>query len=177
MKARTALLVAATLILCLPTASIAEPAADDYWPRWRGPLETGEAPESDPPIEWSEDKNVRWKVPIPGEGSSSPIIWGDFVYVTSAVDTGEPAGAEAAATPAPSSPRRGRGPRGFSTENVYQYDLFKIRRADGEIAWRRTAVRGKPHEGRHPTGTWASNSAVTDKGRSVSPAFRFAWPA
>ena len=162
MKVLIGSVVAAGLFLCLAGASVAESGADEYWPRWRGPLETGEAPDSDPPIEWSEDENVRWKVPIPGEGSSSPIVWGDFVYVTSAVDTGEPAGGGDAVAPAPSSTRRGRGPRGISTENIYQYDLFKIRRADGEIVWRRTAVRDKPHEGRHPTGTWASNSAVTD---------------
>jgi outer membrane protein assembly factor BamB len=162
MKVLTGVVAAVGLVLCFAGVSIAEPAAVDNWPRWRGPLETGEAPESDPPIEWSEDKNVRWKLPIPGEGSSSPIVWGDFVYVTSAVDTGKPASGEAVATPAPSTSRRGRGPRGISTENIYQYDLFKIRRADGEIVWRRTAVRDKPHEGRHPTGTWASNSAVTD---------------
>ena len=106
MKVLTGLVAAASLVLSLTAPSIAEPAADDYWPRWRGPLETGEAPESDPPIEWSEDENVRWKVSIPGEGSSSPIVWGDFVYVTSAVDTGEPASGEAAATPAPPSARR-----------------------------------------------------------------------
>ena len=66
---------------------------DTHWPRWRGPEETGVAPHASPPAEWSETKNVKWKVAMPGEGSGSPIVWGDRVFVTSAVDTGKaPAG-------------------------------------------------------------------------------------
>ncbi len=45
------------------------------WASWRGPLGTGVAPHADPPTEWSEQKNIRWKVPVPGLGSSSPIVW------------------------------------------------------------------------------------------------------
>ncbi len=52
------------------------------WPQWRGPLATGVAPHADPPIEWSETKNIRWKVELPGKGHSTPIVWGDRVFVT-----------------------------------------------------------------------------------------------
>jgi len=55
------------------------------WPQWRGPLATGLAPEADPPLEWSETKNVKWKVPIPGTGSSTPVVWGARVFVLTAV--------------------------------------------------------------------------------------------
>ena len=61
-----------------------------YWPTWRGPNATGVAPEADPPMEWSENKNVRWKISIPGKGHSSPIVWGDHVFVTSAIETDKP---------------------------------------------------------------------------------------
>src|SRR5207247_9488789 len=61
------------------------PSADGYWRQWRGPLGTGEAPKAKPPLEWSEQKNVRWKVEIPGRGKSGPIVWGDLVFVTTAV--------------------------------------------------------------------------------------------
>ena len=56
-----------------------------YWPTWRGPNATGVAPEADPPMEWSENKNVRWKISIPGKGHGAPIVWGDHVFVTSAI--------------------------------------------------------------------------------------------
>ena len=60
-------------------------AAVQAWPAWRGPLGTGEAPAAKPVVEWGETKNVRWKVAIPGQGKSSPIVWQDTVYVTAAV--------------------------------------------------------------------------------------------
>jgi outer membrane protein assembly factor BamB len=50
---------------------------DNYWPQWRGPEATGVSRTADPPIEWSETKNIKWKVEIPGRGSSSPVAWGD----------------------------------------------------------------------------------------------------
>src|SRR4051812_41203351 len=64
------------------------------WAQWRGPLATGAAPEADPPLEWSETKNVKWKVAIPGNGSSSPVIWNDRVFVLTAIPAAKPAGAK-----------------------------------------------------------------------------------
>ena len=61
--------------------------ADAYWPQWRGPTATGVAPHGNPPLEWSESKNIRWKVDVPGLGHASPIVWGDRVYVQTAVKT------------------------------------------------------------------------------------------
>ena len=46
-----------------------------YWPQWRGPLATGVAPNANPPLEWSEEKNIRWKTQLPGSGISTPIVW------------------------------------------------------------------------------------------------------
>ncbi len=60
-------------------------AAEQGWPQWRGPLGTGYAPESDPPVEWSESKNVRWKVALPGKGHSTPIVLGDRIFLTTAI--------------------------------------------------------------------------------------------
>src|SRR5688572_4528561 len=65
------------------------------WPQWRGPLVTGTAPEADPPLEWSETKNVKWKVKIPGFGTSTPIIWGDKVFILTAVKVTKPGQAPA----------------------------------------------------------------------------------
>jgi outer membrane protein assembly factor BamB len=65
--------------------------AGNQWPAWRGPLATGEAPQARPPTEWGEDKNVRWKVAIPGRGHATPIIWGDRIYIQTAVETDQEA--------------------------------------------------------------------------------------
>ncbi len=146
-------------ILIAPAWAAETADADRFWPSWRGPSNTGVSPAGDPPIEWSETKNIRWKVAIPGEGQGTPIIWGDRVFVTSAIDTGEESAASAPST-APSGRRR--HPGGVSASSTLQHVVFALSRKSGEILWRTTANREKPHEGRHPTGTFASNSAVTD---------------
>src|SRR4029079_2271800 len=66
------------------TSAIAA-TAERFWPQWRGPHATGVSKHANPPTEWSETKNIRWKVEIPCRGSSSPVIWGDRLYVLSAV--------------------------------------------------------------------------------------------
>ena len=67
------------------------------WHQFRGPEATGVAPMGNPPVEWSETKNIKWKVAIPGRGSASPIIWGDKIFILTAIKTDRTApGAEAA---------------------------------------------------------------------------------
>ena len=59
-----------------------------HWPQWRGPFGTGVSPAGNPPVEWSEDKNVQWKIELPGRGHSTPIVWGDRIFLTAAVPFG-----------------------------------------------------------------------------------------
>ena len=67
-----------------PGAAADQPRhALNYWPQWRGPLGTGVAPLADPPVNWSEDQNVRWKIQLPGSGHSTPVIWDDRIFLTS----------------------------------------------------------------------------------------------
>ena len=104
-------------------------AASPGWPQWRGPSATGAAPDANPPVKWSETNNVKWKVKLPGFGTSTPIIWNDRVFIQTAVDTGKQgagspramranvgpnvAGLPQAANPAqtPETPREGTGRR------------------------------------------------------------------
>lgn len=155
-------LIVIPVLLCLTStpASIAEDdiSADRYWPQWRGPLANGVAPHASPPLEWSEEKNVEWKTEIPGKGSASPIVWEDAVYVLTAVPTGEPI---ETAPPPEASQERSR-PRGIQPAQPQQFTLLAIRRSDGSIAWQRVLREEVPHEGTHATGTWASNSPITD---------------
>src|SRR5688572_27494041 len=68
----------------------------DHWPQWRGPFENGLA-RGDVPTEWSDTKNIAWKIPIPGRGHSSPVIWGDRIFLTTAIPTGKKVEASAPA--------------------------------------------------------------------------------
>jgi outer membrane protein assembly factor BamB len=144
-------------------------AADGYWPQWRGPLHTGEAPRGNPPLEWSEEKNVRWKVEVPGRGQSSPVVWKDLVFVTTAVPVGkvEPAAASAPAAPAPApgaapgGARPGRPPAQKPDRNV-EFVVQAHNRSDGKVRWRKVVKELLPHEGTHQDGSYASGSALTD---------------
>ncbi len=138
----------------LPTMCLAEPADADYWAQWRGPLGNGVAPDADPPVRWSEDENVRWKVALPGKGHSSPVVWGDRVFLTTAIPHGEER-----------EPPVGRRPGGHDNTLKVRTNAFAVlafNRRDGQIVWQ-TPVRDQvPHEGRHNTGSFASASTITD---------------
>ena len=139
-------------------AAAPDPAAQRYWPQWRGPEATGVSRHADPPVEWSETKNIRWKVEIPGRGSGSPIVWGDRIFLLSAVPIGVSGGASHA-------PRGGVAPR-----DVHRFVVLAIDRRTGKTIWERTAREQRPHEASHQdNGTYASSSAITD-GRRV-----YAW--
>ncbi len=134
------------------------PGPERFWPQWRGPLMSGVAPQAKPPVEWSETKNVRWKVEIPGKGSATPVVWGDRIYVLTAV----PGEKRAPAAPAAAAPAGGRGPTGRVPDAVQKFTVLALNRSDGKVAWQRVLREELPHEGTHPTGTWASSSAATD---------------
>jgi len=116
------------------------PDGERYWPQWRGPLSTGEAPHAQPPLEWSETRNVRWKALVPGQGKSTPVVWGDLVVVTSAVP-------------------------GAKDSSAFEFVVLAYGRNDGTLRWRRTVRTEQPHEGTHKDGTYASGSVVTNGNR------------
>lgn len=80
--------------LCVALFALSLPVyAQNEWPQWRGPQFTGVAPDGNPPTEWSDTKNVKWKVAIPGRGHGTPIVWKDRIFILTAVKGGPaPAG-------------------------------------------------------------------------------------
>ena len=96
------------LITCLSASAFAASPAD-HWPTWRGPTSDGIAPKGNPPITWSETENIKWKIEIPGQSDSTPIVWGNKMFIQTAVATGqEPPPPEETA----GERRRRRGARG-----------------------------------------------------------------
>jgi outer membrane protein assembly factor BamB len=71
------------LAVCLAVTSFHSAARADNWPQWRGPTNDGVCKETNLPTEWSDTKNVAWKLPMPGMGGSTPIVWGDRIFLTS----------------------------------------------------------------------------------------------
>ena len=129
----------------------------DSWGHWRGPSQTGVAAGA-APVRWSDTSNVAWKVEIPGRGHSSPVIWGDRIFVTTAVPTGRNA------EPSDAADRGGRrSDSGAGAREEHRFDVLALDRATGKTLWRQTAVTAAPHEGYHATyGSFASNSPTTD---------------
>ena len=162
--------------LCLlPVVISAQQGSGDNanWPQWRGPDANGMA-RGDAPLRFSDTENVKWKTPIPGRGQSTPVVWGDRIFLTTAIPVaGEPRPATpppapaVQATPAESTQGR-RGPGGFGGGNAgpqqeHRFEVLCVSRASGKILWQKTASVARPHEGYHSTyGSFASNSPVTD---------------
>ena len=74
-------------------------AAAENWPQWRGADNAGSAGDADPPVTWSETRNVKWKTKLPGLGHATPVIWGDTIFVQTAVATGRGGPPEPIVTP------------------------------------------------------------------------------
>ncbi len=152
-----------TVVFLLTTVCMHAPvvAADDGWPTWRGPAGNGTAARGNPPVTWSESENIKWKVEIPGQGHSSPVIWGNKIFLQTAIDTGQVKSAEAQ----PAQPAAQNGRKTLSTpapKTIHKFDLVCVDRTTGKILWEKTATEAVPHEGHQPTGTFANYSPVTD---------------
>ena len=170
--------------LTFATTALAAPALNQNWPQWRGPLQTGVAPEANPPATWSETNNLKWKVKIPGSSYATPVIWENRVFIQTAIPTGkkvEAKPAEAGEQPpppradaggessrkGPDGPggRKGRGGFGGGAKptEVYQFVVLCLDRQTGKVLWQQIAREEVPHEGyRQGEGSFASTSGLTD---------------
>ncbi len=125
------------------------------WPSFRGPMASGVAEGHPVPVKWDTElsENIRWKTYIPGLGHSSPIVWGNRIFVTTAVkDKGQ------------SSLKVGMygDVESAKEENVFSWHILCIDREDGKILWDRRSYMGKPKIKRHPKSSHANSTACTD---------------
>lgn len=132
-----------------------------YWPQWRGPEMIGISPDGDPPLEWGENKNIKWKIEIPGKGYASPIIWDNKVFIQTAIETEKDTDVEKTEAKEAELPEW-RRQTGTPAKKVQRFTIIAINREDGQILWQRVLREEAPHAGTHADGSWASNSPVTD---------------
>ena len=139
-------------LLALILLTAATITAAEQWPQFRGPGAMGVADSPSLPDTWSTTKNVRWKTAIAGHGWSSPVVWGDRIFVTSVVPTG-----------AVEEPKRGLyfGGERPAPNVEHRWMVYAVDRTTGKIAWEREARRGLPMS-RHLKNTYASETPVTD---------------
>ena len=137
------------------------------WGNWRGPNFNGSAGGARPPVRWDSETNVSWKVPIPGSGSGSPIVWGNQVIVVTALATDEEGEPDLTGVPpGPSVSPAFKMMRSRMNhplpKTLYQFMVMSFDRESGAVLWKTTVKKAVPHEGGHTTNTYASGSPVTD---------------
>ena len=125
-----------------------------YWPHWRGPLATGEAPLGNPPTEWNEEHNIRWKTRLPGSGHSTPVIWEDHIFITASQPYGEKLG--------PPPPQPSGAHNNKDAIRKHNFIVLAVSRSTGQFLWKKIVRDARPNGSTHETGTWASPSTVTD---------------
>ena len=146
-------------IVCVADEVHAQRAGEaaNNWSQWRGPEANGVSRTAKPPIRWSESKNIKWKVAIDGNGGSTPIVWGNKVFLLTAINTGKVD---------PSLPKPEDQPKrvfGIKYPNTtYQFVVLCLDRSTGKELWRRIATEQIPHEGHHGHNDFASASPTTD---------------
>ena len=155
MKTFLSLTVFAILAMSL---NAAEPAATENWPAWRGPTANGVAPAgANPPTTWDEKTNIKWKAPLTGRGSATPIVWGDQVFVLTSIETDRVAKDSELPVPPVKIERKTVAPSKF-----YRFEVISFDRQTGKEKWRQVAAERVPHEGHHETHSYAAGSPVTD---------------
>ena len=157
-----ALFTLAAMIFILASST----ARADNWAHWRGPTGNGGSDSASPPVEWSDTKNVKWKVPIEGRGSGSPIIWRNRVFVVTAVSEGGGSAAErpdrGGGRPPRGQGRSGRSRRGSAPLTKTTFKILCFDRSNGKKVWEKTSAEATPHQGVHSTNNFASASPCTD---------------
>ena len=135
------------------------------WGQWRGPLANGVAPLGNPPTNWDENTNVKWKVKIPGKSTASPIVWGNQIILTTAIKTDREVELPPPPADAPKNPFNIQRPKNFD-----QFVVMSVDRGTGQTLWQQTVKEEVPHEGHHPDASYASASAMTD-GKQIYVSF------
>ena len=127
--------------------------ASDNWPQFRGPASNGVADDPALPDKWSATENVVWKTEIPGLGWSSPIVWGNTIFLTSVVNSGET-----------EKPKKGLyfGGERKASADEHRWMVYAVDFKTGKLMWEREVHKGVPPGPRHLKNTYASETPVTD---------------
>ena len=166
---RTHFRIAALLFLVtLASAAIASHPGEeptDSWPRFRGPGGQGVSTATDVPLEWGEGKNILWKTAIPGEGHSSPVVWGNRIFLTTAIEGGITEDFKQVQHFINGEPFV--HPDGVAADRINQLKVIAFDRTTGEVVWERTAYEGPIYDARHKRNTRASESAGNGRGEGL----------
>jgi len=152
----TRLFYAFVIAICFSAAALGQ----TNWPQWRGQNASGVSSETGLPTEWDGSKNIRWKAAIPGRGHSSPIVWGNKIFLTTSIEGPVVPGAEAVRHM--HKGQEYRHPDSVGADHSYTLKLLCVDLDSGKILWDKTVYEGTVYDNRHKKNTYASASPVTD---------------
>ena len=154
--------ISLTLIvsLILSNLVVSANAGPASWPQWRGPSGQGVSEEKNLPDEWSSTKNIKWKAAIPGRGHSSPIVWGNRIFVTTAIEGDVVPGAKAAKHMI--GDKEFVHPDSIGADRKHLFKVICLDRATGKVLWEQTAFEGTPYDNRHRKSSYAASTPATD---------------
>ena len=156
--------IALTLIVALTVTglgSFARSASAGNWPQWRGPDGSGISNEKNLPSEWSPTRNIKWKTAIDGRSHSSPIVWGNRVFLTTSIE-GEAVPGAKAVTHVDEKDKEYLHPDSVGADRKHTFKVLCIDRDTGTILWQSTAWEGTPYDNRHRKSSYAASTPATD---------------
>ncbi|HKG62118.1 MAG TPA: PQQ-binding-like beta-propeller repeat protein [Pyrinomonadaceae bacterium] len=158
--------IALTLIVGIALAVtglgfLTEKAEAGNWPQWRGPDGSGISNEKNLPSEWSPTKNIKWKTEIDGRSHSSPIVWGNRVFLTTAIEGAVVPGAKAVKHTLEGG-KEFLHPDSVGADKKHTFKVICIDRDSGKIVWQSTAWEGTPYDNRHRKSSYAASTPATD---------------
>jgi outer membrane protein assembly factor BamB len=135
-------------------------SADPHWPQWRGTSGQGVSTDASLPTQWSPTDRIAWKLPVPGRAHSSPIVWGDRVFLTTAIE-GDPIPGHQPLKHYIGD-KEWRHPEATAGDRRHTFQVLAVNAADGKVLWTRTAYQGPVYDDRHRKSSYAAHTPATD---------------
>ena len=147
-------------LVAAASLSMAARLAADNWPQWRGPDGQGISSEKDLPTSWTPDKNIAWKTALPGSGHSSPIVWGDWIFVTAVLEGEVVPGAKAVTHM--QGGKEWVHPDSVAADRKHTFRVLGLDAKSGKILWDEVAYEGTVYDARHRRSSFAGPTPATD---------------
>ena len=159
-KRRIATGIAIVTILGIGFLSLINTSSAANWPQWRGADGSGVSTEKNLPSDWNVSKNIKWKTPISGRGHSSPIVWENKIFLTTAVEGDVVPGAKAVKHM--DGDKEFLHPDSVGADRKHSFKVIGLDRQSGKVLWESVAWEGTPYDNRHRKSSYAASTPATD---------------
>jgi outer membrane protein assembly factor BamB len=160
MKTRYKIRIPLGIALISSLAWLSTTVGATNWPQWRGPGGMGISTEKNLPVEWSATKNIKWKTPIAGRAHSSPVVWGNKLFLTTAIEGPVVPGARAVKHM--DGDKEFLHPDSIGADRKHTFKVICLNASNGKVLWEQTAFEGTPYDNRHRKSSFAASTPATD---------------